>query len=100
MDDLYLRFNLRVEVGDIEIQTCIYAYGRRKDFSRERPIMDFQGVAKNIFAGWSKSEKNSFNHSKLRKQPFFKKIDKTMSNFKMPAFSDAHAYALVIANRN
>jgi len=51
MADLYLRFNLRVEVGDIEIQTCIYAYGRRKDFSRERPIMDFQGVAKNIFAG-------------------------------------------------
>jgi len=60
MADLYLRFQLRVEVGDNEIQTYIYAHGRRKDFSREGPIVNFPGVAKNIFEGGAKSGKILF----------------------------------------
>jgi len=40
---LYLRLKLRVEVGDHEKQTCIYAHGCLKDFSREGQWVDFPG---------------------------------------------------------
>ena len=45
--------------------------------------MDFPGVGQNIFAGRVKVAKLDFHHSKLRKQPFLKKCDGKMSNFKI-----------------
>jgi len=44
-------------------------------FSREGPKIFLQGLPK--------VEKLHFHHSKLRKQPFFAKIDGKMSNFKI-----------------
>jgi len=63
MSDLNLRFKIRVEVGDNEIQTCIYEYGRRKDFCREGPIVNFPWVAKKIFARGTQVGKFHFNYS-------------------------------------
>jgi len=62
MADLYLRFKLRAEVGDNEMQTCIYAHGRRKFFSRKGPIVDFPGV-ENLF------HKNCYENVKFQNAP-------------------------------
>ena len=42
-----MRFKLRVEVGDNEIQTCIYAHGIGRIFSRQGSIVDFPEVGLN-----------------------------------------------------
>jgi len=60
MTDLFLRFEVRVEVGDNEIQTCIYLNECRKFFFQGGPTVDFPGVAKKIFTVRVKRGKISF----------------------------------------
>jgi len=43
--------------------------------SREGPILDFQGIAKEISVDGVKNGEILFYHSKLIKQPFDKKFD-------------------------
>ena len=71
MTELYLRFKLRVEVGDNKMQTCINVNECRKFFFQGGSVVDFTGVAKKILQRGSKVAKFYFNHSKLRKQPSF-----------------------------
>ena len=52
-------------------------------FSRKGSIVDFLGVGKIFLQGGPKEARLHFHHSKLRKQPFFAKIDRKMSNFKI-----------------
>jgi len=60
MTDLYLSFKLRVEVGDNEIQTCLYVNECLMFFFQGGSVVDFPGVAKMIFAAMIKSGKISF----------------------------------------
>ena len=60
MTELYLRFKLRVEVGDNKMQTCINVNECRKFFFQGGSVVDFPGVAKKIFATRVKSGKILF----------------------------------------
>jgi len=53
--------------------------GARGIFSREGPIVDFLGLAKNIFVGAVKSGKMTFSPLETKKTTFFAKIDGKMS---------------------
>jgi len=63
-----------------------HTHGRRKDFSREEPIVDFPGVAKRFLQWGPKVAKFYFNHLKIRKQFFLLKIDRKRSNCKIHGF--------------
>jgi len=78
MTDLYLRFKLRVEVGENEMQTCIYVNECQKFFFQGGPVVDFPGVAKKtaFFYGYTTFRSGPFGlavsvSEPIRSEPFW-----------------------------